>query len=192
MSAVPPKPVLISGGGPVGLIAAYALAKEGIPSIVFDENSELQEDPRAATTHPATLELLAKLGIVDQVIEQGLTAAIFRFWDRPTGELIAEFDHALLKDDTEFPFVVQCEQFKLTHILLDLIDGMDNCDVRFSHRVIGVDAGEDEVTITVQTPGVNEQISGSYLIGCDGGRSVFAKKWISPLKASPGPNGFWS
>jgi 3-(3-hydroxy-phenyl)propionate hydroxylase len=88
-----PERVLISGGGPVGLICAYALAKENIPVIVFDENSELQEDPRAATTHPATLELLAELDLVGKVIEQGLICPIFRFWDRPTGNLVAEFDH---------------------------------------------------------------------------------------------------
>ena len=57
-----PERVLISGGGPVGLICAYALAKENIPVIVFDENSELQEDPRAATTHPATLETSCRAG----------------------------------------------------------------------------------------------------------------------------------
>ena len=76
--------VIIVGGGPVGLVCAYGLAKEGVPVAVFDENEELQDDPRAATTHPATLELLAELGIVDQVIEQGLICPIFRFWDRPS------------------------------------------------------------------------------------------------------------
>ena len=80
--AVIPDRVLISGGGPVGLVCAYALVQEGIPVTVFDENSELQEDPRAATTHPATLELLGRLGVVDKVIENGLVCPIFRFWDR--------------------------------------------------------------------------------------------------------------
>ena len=81
--------VLIAGGGPVGLICAYALGKRGIDVAVFDENPELQDDPRAATTHPATLELLAALGVIDEVIEQGLVAEKFEFWDRPTGERVA-------------------------------------------------------------------------------------------------------
>ena len=71
--------VLISGGGPGGLICAYALGKRGIDVAVFDENPELQDDPRAATTHPATLELLAALGVIDEVIEQGLVAEKFEF-----------------------------------------------------------------------------------------------------------------
>ncbi|MEE8517350.1 MAG: FAD-dependent monooxygenase [Alphaproteobacteria bacterium] len=48
------QPILIAGGGPVGLVAAYALGQQGIPVIVFDDNDELQLDPRAATTHPAS------------------------------------------------------------------------------------------------------------------------------------------
>jgi 3-(3-hydroxy-phenyl)propionate hydroxylase len=170
-----PQDILIAGGGPVGLVAGYALAKEGIPVTVFDENTELQEDPRAATTHPATLELLGQLGVIDQVIEQGLVSPIFRFWDRPTGEMVAEFDHAAIKDDTPYPFVVQCEQFKLTQILLDLLAGMDNCEVKFSHRVTGLSVGADSVSVDVETPGGTEHFSGRYLIGCDGGRSLVRK-----------------
>ena len=74
-----PEQVLIAGGDPVGHVCAYALVQEGIPVTVSDENCELQEDPRAATTHPATLELLDRLGIVEEVIENGLVCPIFRF-----------------------------------------------------------------------------------------------------------------
>jgi 3-(3-hydroxy-phenyl)propionate hydroxylase len=118
---------------------------------------------------------LGQLGVIDQVIEQGLVSPIFRFWDRPTGEMVAEFDHAAIKDDTPYPFVVQCEQFKLTQILLDLLAGMDNCEVKFSHRVTGLSVGADSVSVDVETPGGTEHFSGRYLIGCDGGRSLVRK-----------------
>jgi 3-(3-hydroxy-phenyl)propionate hydroxylase len=167
-----PERVLISGGGPVGLICAYALAQENIPVIVFDENSELQEDPRAATTHPATLELLAGLDLVGKVIEQGLICPIFRFWDRPTGNLVAEFDHELLRDDTDYPYVVQCEQFKLTRILVDLMRSMTAADIRFSHRVTSVSQDDQSVSIEVDSPNGINQFKGRYLIGSDGGRST--------------------
>ena len=72
--------ILIAGGGPVGLVAAYALGQQGIPVIVFDDNDELQLDPRAATTHSATLELLDELGVIQEVIANGLVAVTFRFW----------------------------------------------------------------------------------------------------------------
>ena len=170
------EPVLIAGGGPVGLISAFALASKDIPVIVFDENTELQEDPRAATTHPATLELLAELGLVEEVIRQGLVCPIFRFWDRPTGSLVAEFDHSLLRNDTDYPFVVQCEQFKLTKILLNLMKLTTATEIHFSHRVSSVDQNEDGVSILVDGPDGTIPYHGSYLIGADGGKSTVRSK----------------
>ena len=170
------EPVLIAGGGPVGLISAFALASNDVPVIVFDENTELQEDPRAATTHPATLELLAQLGLVEDVIRQGLVCPIFRFWDRPTGSLVAEFDHSLLRNDTDYPFVVQCEQFKLTKILLDLMKLTKAAEIHFSHRVSSVEQNEDGVSILVDGPDGTIPYHGSYLIGADGGKSTVRSK----------------
>ena len=44
--------VLIAGAGPVGLICALRLSQAGIPVVVFEQERELLDDPRAATTHP--------------------------------------------------------------------------------------------------------------------------------------------
>tara|TARA_B100000676_G_scaffold259297_1_gene268249 strand:+ start:1084 stop:2307 length:1224 start_codon:yes stop_codon:yes gene_type:complete len=167
--------VLISGGGPVGLICAYALGKRGIDVAVFDENPELLDDPRAATTHPATLELLAALGVIDDVIEQGLVAEKFEFWDRPTGERVAVFDHASLANDTDFPFVVQCEQFKLAKIVLARLQGLDNVSIHFNYRTTDLTLSENSVTLSVDTPDGPKTITGDWLIGADGGRSVVRK-----------------
>ena len=167
--------VLISGGGPVGLICAYALGKRGIDVAVFDENPELLDDPRAATTHPATLELLAALGVIDEVIEQGLVAEKFEFWDRPTGERVAVFDHASLANDTDFPFVVQCEQFKLAKIVLARLQGLDNVSIHFNYRTTDLTLSENSVTLSVDTPDGPKTITGDWLIGADGGRSVVRK-----------------
>src|SRR5689334_13490 len=111
--------VLIAGGGPVGLLCAWLLGRRGLPVRLFDANLTPQPDPRAATTHPATLDLLAADGLAGDMARVGLVAPIFQFWDRPSGEKIAEFDHNVLKDDTNHPFVVQCEQFKTAKLLLE-------------------------------------------------------------------------
>lgn len=167
--------VLISGGGPVGLICAYALSRRGIEVVVLDENSELQDDPRAATTHPATLEVLDTLGVIDEVIEQGLVADEFEFWDRPTGEKVAVFDHGLLAEDTKFPFVVQCEQFKLAKIFLARLREQDTATVLFDHRTTGLDRTGTGVTVRADTPDGEKVFEADWLIGADGGRSVVRK-----------------
>ena len=167
--------VVISGGGPVGLICAYALARRGVTVTVLDQNSELQDDPRAATTHPATLEVLDGLGVIDQVVEQGLVAEEFEFWDRPTGEKVATFDHAALADDTKFPFVVQCEQFKLAKIFLAKLQGEDTATILFNHDVTAIDHTPDGVTVTATTTDGVQTFEGDWLIGADGGRSVVRK-----------------
>ncbi|MCY3731105.1 MAG: FAD-dependent monooxygenase, partial [Rhodospirillaceae bacterium] len=83
--------MLIAGGGPVGLFAALLLGRYGVEVLVFDENAGLQKDPRAATTHPGTLEILNVDGLVDDMTRVGLVARVFQFWDRPSGKKIAEF-----------------------------------------------------------------------------------------------------
>jgi len=168
--------VLISGGGPVGLLCAWLLGRRGLPVVVFDDNSELQNDPRAATTHPATLDLLEEDGLADDMARVGLVAPIFQFWDRPSGQLVAEFDHAVLKDDTRHPFVVQCEQFKTAKLLLERLRGLSNVEVKFSHEVIDVSQNADSVSIQVRGPDGVERHTGAYLIGADGGRSIVRKQ----------------
>jgi 3-(3-hydroxy-phenyl)propionate hydroxylase len=142
---------------------------------VFEADAVINEAPRAATTHPATLEMLADLGLVDDVIARGLVARTFQFWDRPSGTLIAEFDHAVLAADTRYPFVVQCEQHKLANLVIERLRGFANASFAFSTRVAGVEARSDSVTITVEQNGTSERVTGSYLIGADGGRSTVRK-----------------
>ena len=168
--------VLIAGGGPVGLFCALLLGRHGLPVRLFDENAGLQQDPRAATTHPATLELLGAAGLADDVARVGLVAPIFQFWDRPTGRKVAEFDHALLKDDTAYPFVVQCKQFKTARLILERLQALPNVEVLFGHVVVGVQQNDRSVTLEARGPAGTTSHQGAYLIGADGGRSVVRKQ----------------
>ncbi len=138
--------VLVAGGGPVGLLCAWLLGRRGLRVRLFDNNAAPQADPRAATTHPATLELLAEDGLAEDMARVGLVAPIFQFWDRPSGELVAQFDHALLKDDTRYPYVVQCEQFKTAKLLLDRLRKLPNVEVLFGHEVTDVAQAEGSVS----------------------------------------------
>lgn len=168
-------PVLIAGAGPVGLIAALGLAQRGVPVIVLEAEAGLYQDPRAATTHPATLEMLDDLGLLAEVERQGLVCRHFRFWDRVTGDMVANFDLDLLRGDCRFPYVIQCEQFKTASIAYQALAALPGTEVRFSHRVTGVSQAADGLTVTVETPDGPAEIAGAYLIGADGGRSEVRK-----------------
>jgi 3-(3-hydroxy-phenyl)propionate hydroxylase len=168
--------VLIAGGGPVGLLCALLLGRHGLPVRLFDVNESLQADPRAATTHPATLDLLAEDSLADDMARVGLVAPVFQFWDRPSREKVAEFDHAVLKDDTNHPFVVQCEQFKTAKLILERLSKLSNVEVLFGHEVIEVTQADGSISIDVRGPAGRKRHSGAYVIGADGGRSIVRKR----------------
>jgi 3-(3-hydroxy-phenyl)propionate hydroxylase len=158
------------------LLCALLLGRRGLSVRLFDVNDSPQADPRAATTHPATLDLLANDGLAAEMARVGLVAPIFQFWDRPSGEKIAEFDHAVLKNDTRHPFVVQCEQFKTSKLILDRLRKLPNVEVLFSHEVIDVAQTDGSISVDVRGPRGVKTHSGAYLIGADGGRSVVRKQ----------------
>jgi 3-(3-hydroxy-phenyl)propionate hydroxylase len=168
--------VLIAGGGPVASVTALALAQRGFAVTVFEADARVSDAPRAATTHAATLELLADLGLVDEVIARGLTAHTFQFRDRASGELIAEFDHRLLGTETRFPYAVQFEQHKLARLALERAQGFPATEVHYSTRVTDVDAQGDRVAVTVETDSGPRKFQGAFLVGADGGRSTVRKQ----------------
>ena len=168
-------PVLIAGGGPVGVITALALAQRGIPVRLFEAEAEVNDAPRASTLHPATLEMLAALGLLDDVVARGLVAQKFQFWDRPARQVVAEFDHAILAQDTAYPFVVQCEQHKVARLGLERLKAFAHAEVTFSAPVRAIVNRDDRVEVSVEIGGNTKTLTGSYLVGADGGRSTVRK-----------------
>jgi 2-polyprenyl-6-methoxyphenol hydroxylase-like FAD-dependent oxidoreductase len=168
--------ILIAGGGPVGLLCAWLLGRRGLPVRLFDDNDGPQDDPRAATTHPATLDLLEDDGLAADMARVGLVSPIFQFWDRPSGERVAEFDHAILAGDTRHPFVVQCEQFKTANLILERVRKLPNVEVLYGHAVTDVAQSADFVSVAVRNANGASSHTGAYLIGADGGRSVVRKQ----------------
>ena len=68
----------------------------------------------------------------------GLVAPVFQFWDRPSGELVAQFDHAVLAADTRHPYVVQCEQFKTAKLLLERLAALPHAEIMVGHAAVDV------------------------------------------------------
>src|SRR6478672_2115445 len=127
--------VVIVGAGPVGMVCALALNRSGIAVTVFEQEPEPVEDQRAASLHPSTLEMLDELGVTEKIIPLGLISTAYRFHDRVSHAVVAEFDLGLLKDEIQFPYVLQYEQYKLTASIAAEYGNASDFDVRFSHTV---------------------------------------------------------
>lgn len=167
--------VLIAGGGPVGSAAAYLLARRGIPVTVIEAEEGVQLDYRASTFHPPTLDLLEGTGITEALVERGLVCPTWQFRDRQQGR-IAEFDLSALAKDTNYPYRLQCEQFKLVEYLYGRLDEIDCAEVVFRHRVAGLTQTDDSVTVTCDGPDGPAEFTGKWLIAADGGRSTVRKE----------------
>ncbi len=164
--------VCIVGAGPVGVVAAIACARKGMRVALFEAEREIDHGPRAATTHPSTLEMLAELGLLEEFQSLGLVARHFQFWDGATKTLVAEFDHQVLRDETAYPFVVQTEQHKLSELGLRRLAAMPNVERRLGTSV--TDLAQDSREVRVTTEGAERHVF-DYVIGCDGGRSTVRK-----------------
>ena len=167
--------VVIAGAGPVGMVCALALNRRGVPVTVLEQEPAPVEDQRAASLHPSTLEMLDALGITEKIIPLGLVSSAYRFHDRVSHSVVAEFDLGLMKDEFRFPFVLQYEQYKLTASIAKEYANAADFDVRFSHAVTGLTETADGVEVEVTSPQGAEKIHADYVIGCDGGRSTVRK-----------------
>jgi 3-(3-hydroxy-phenyl)propionate hydroxylase len=171
--------VIVIGAGPVGLCLSLALAQEGIPVCLIEalgDHNFLEQVPRAGTNHPATLELLERIGLYDKLEPRGIIAPLFHYWDRPEGKLVAAFDHAHLKDDTRFPYVLQCERIKIVEEALKLAKAHPGIELRLSTEFTAFSQTADGVVAQVtNAAGETEAIDGSYLVSAEGARSIVRK-----------------
>ncbi len=168
-------PVIIAGAGPVGCTLALYLARQDIPVLMLEAEAELPEDLRASTWHPPTLDMLDELEITEELISTGLIVPNYQYRDRRTNEY-ADFDMTILGDVTKHPYRLQTEQFRLTRIVCRILQEMPNAEVRYNHIVSNVMQDEDAVTVTVETPGGEEQLRGSIVFGGDGANSAIRRK----------------
>ncbi len=171
VSSITAPHVVVAGAGPVGCVAAAVLAKTDVRVTLVEAAPSLPRELRASTFHPATLEMLRPYGVVDEMIARGLVAQHFAYRDRRVG-VVARFDLDELRDITNYPFRLQCEQFKLCEILLEKFASNPLIDVRFS-SAIGAVEQRPEGAAAVLTNG--ETIEADAVIGADGASSAVRK-----------------
>ena len=172
--------VIVIGAGPVGLCLSLALAQAGAEVCLIEmlgADNFLEQVSRAGTNHPATLELFERIGLYEKLEPRGIIAPLFHYWDRREHRLIAAFDHAHLKEDTRFPYVLQCERIKVVEEALKLAKAHSNIDVRLSTTFTGFTQTGESVTASVTNPvGERESLSGAYLVSAEGARSIVRRE----------------
>lgn len=163
--------VLIAGAGPVGLVAAAQLVRQGVPVTVLESGSELSSESRASTFHPPTLDMLHDIGAAEPLIAQGLVAPKLQYRSKRDG-IIAQFDFGDIADLTGHPYRLQAEQFKLTRILLEQLQKFPEFKIEFEATVENVEQDAKGVRAHVRRGDALETRSGPWLIGADGARSA--------------------
>src|SRR5260221_1550633 len=169
---MPRRKILVVGAGPVGAVAALACARFGHDVTLLEAQQRPDDSPRASTTQPPTLEILAELGLIEEFERVGLVARTFQFGDRDARRLIAEFDFERLRGETPYPYVVQTEQHKLANMAIAAMGQMSNAKVLLNHSLVGLSQNESQVKIETDK-GLS---TADYVIGCDGGRSTVRKQ----------------
>jgi len=168
--------VLIIGAGPVGLTLAMRLGLKGHKVCVLEAQSDIETDLRASTFHPPTLDLYDEQGITAQLIESGLVAPTWQVRMNHTNEF-AEFDLSILKDHTNHPYRLQCEQWRLSGFLRDYIENkLPNVSLLWGHPCESFN--QDASSVVVNSKSSTSDLTtfkAKFLIGCDGARSIVRK-----------------
>jgi 3-(3-hydroxy-phenyl)propionate hydroxylase len=113
--------------------------------------------------------MLDALGAAAPLIAQGLKAPRFQYRSRQ--HVLAQFDFGRIADAIRHPYRVQCEQSKLTRILLEGLRHVAGFEIVFDSQVREVTQDDAGVTITLARTGGVETQAGRWLIGADGARS---------------------
>ena len=176
-------PVMVVGAGPVGLLCALVLAREGVPVCVLESEPHTTLDLRAGTFHPPTLEMLEPLGVTQAMMAVGIRVPTWQSRDLQEG-LVAEWDMGVLKNDTPYPYRLHLEQHRLTPILLGMLQAHPHAQVLFSHEFQSLDQTSSPGVVKVVAldrsrsdlePALAVEFTASWVIGADGGKSLVRK-----------------
>jgi putative polyketide hydroxylase len=183
MSSETHVPVLIIGGGIVGLSASLFLSHYGINSLVIERHSGTSIHPRARSVNARTMELYRSLGIEARVREAG--ASLSASMGIYSGDSLKEVIEVKPRTDgpRKFPLAGLIEHINPvggTFVTQDMIEPVlvdvareRGGDVRFHTDCLGVEQGVDciKATLKDRESGVASTIRADYLIAADGAGS---------------------
>ncbi len=171
LSAAERTEVVIVGAGPTGLTAAVRLAELGVPHVVLDSALAPTRTSNAALVHAATIELLAALGLGEELVRAGRQVHRIGMADR--GRPLVRV--GLTGLPSRYPFALGVPQSTTEQLLLHRLAELGG-SVRRGHRVTSVhgEGTRHVVTGTVEPGGAAAgfAVSARYVIGADGAHST--------------------
>ena len=167
-------PVLIAGGGPVGLTLAALLGRHGIPSLVIEADDGYCSGSRAICISRRSQEILGWAGAAEAVVAKGLPWAGGRSYFRDTEVL----HFRMQSEATErFAPMLNLQQFYVEEFVHrsalagQALPGL--VDVRWASRVVAVRQSASGAEVDVQdAEGLRHTVRADWLVACDGGRST--------------------
>ena len=181
-------PVLIAGGGPVGMTLALELASHGVRSMLVERNASTTRHPKMDLTNGRSMELFRRLGLVERLRAAGVppdhpfdivwaTSAtgrvLHRFAYPSANQRRAEVRASNDGTQTLEP-PMRVSQIVIEPVLKEAIDANPRVDVRFGWAFESLEQGADGVSAVIRSSasGEAERVHCAYLAGCDGGGST--------------------
>jgi 3-(3-hydroxy-phenyl)propionate hydroxylase len=170
-SSLPGKvPVLIAGGGPVGLSLAALLAHHGVPCLVLEADASWCEGSRAICLSRRSLEVLGWVGADRPLTAKGLAWVGGRSFFRNTEVLHFEMPS---EPAERFAPMVNIQQYYIEQSAPAAARRAGGVDVRWSSRVSNVRPQATGVDVEFRTDdGCIHGVHADWLVACDGGRST--------------------
>lgn len=163
--------VLIVGAGPTGLMLANQLARRGVRTLNIDRHAGPSLQTRALGVQARTMEIYAKLGIVDRALELGKRGTGANLWAQ--GRKMARVPLGEAGQDvTPYPFILILGQDDNERIMGEKLRDL-GAQVQWNTELVGLAQEPGRVAATLKQPGGADQtIFAAWVAGCDGAHSA--------------------
>lgn len=163
--------VIIIGAGPTGLMAAIQLARYNVNFLIIDGKDGPTLQSRAIVMTARSMEIYQQLGISDEAISEGrfiTDMAIYIKGKSKAEAHIGEFG----KGKTDFSYMLAFEQSKNEALLEKKLRSLGQ-QVNWNTALISIKKNENIFEIIARGKDQVEQaLTATYIIGCDGAKSL--------------------